>query len=83
MISVQLLSGDMSMGADGTVTSIDGNRIYAFGHRFLDGGATDLPFARSEVLALLPNLSASFKISTAREWMGTITEDRNHGDFAD
>ena len=31
MISVQLLSGDMSMGADGTVTYIDGNRIYAFG----------------------------------------------------
>jgi len=76
MISVQLLSGDMSVGADGTVTCIDGNRVYAFGHRFLDGGASDLPFARAEVLALLPNLSSSFKISTAREWMGTITEDR-------
>jgi hypothetical protein len=76
MISVQLLSGDMSVGADGTVTCIDGNRIYAFGHRFLDGGSTDLPFARAEVLTLLPNLSSSFKISTAREWMGTITEDR-------
>jgi hypothetical protein len=78
MISVQLLSGDMSVGADGTVTYIDGNRIYAFGHRFLSGGPTELPFARSEVLALLPNLSASFKISTAREWMGSITEDRNN-----
>lgn len=78
MISVQLLSGDMSVGADGTVTSIDGNRIYAFGHRFMAAGATELPFARSEVLALLPNLNASFKISTAREWMGTITEDRNN-----
>ncbi len=78
MISVQLLSGDMSVGADGTVTYIDGNRIYAFGHRFLAAGATELPFARSEVLALLPNLSASFKISAAREWMGAITEDRNN-----
>jgi hypothetical protein len=77
MISVQLLSGDMSMGADGTVTYVDGDHIYAFGHRFLDEGATEMPFARSEVLALLPNLSASFKISTAREWMGAITEDRN------
>ena len=78
MISVQLLSGDMSVGADGTVTAIDGNRIYAFGHRFLDAGPTELPFARSEVIALLPNLQSSFKISAAREWMGTITEDRNH-----
>ena len=58
MISVQLLSGDMSVGADGTVTAIDGNRIYAFGHRFLAVGSTDMPFARAEVLALLPNLPA-------------------------
>ena len=83
MISVQLLSGDMSMGADGTVTYVDGDRIYAFGHRFLDDGRREMPFARSEVLALLPNLSASFKISTAREWMGTITEDRNQRRSAD
>jgi hypothetical protein len=78
MISVQLLSGDMSAGADGTVTAVDGNRIYAFGHRFLAGGSSELPFARSEVLALLPNLNSSFKISTAKEWMGAITEDRNN-----
>jgi hypothetical protein len=77
MISVELLSGDMSAGADGTVTYIDGDRIYAFGHRFLAAGPTELPFARAEVLALLPNLQASFKISTAREWMGVITEDRS------
>jgi hypothetical protein len=77
MISVQLLSGDMSIGADGTITSIDGRQVYAFGHRFLATGSTDLPFARAEVLTLLPNLSTSFKISAAREWMGTITEDRN------
>lgn len=77
MISVQLLSGDMSVSADGTLTAIDGNRIYAFGHRFLASGPTDLPFARAEVLALLPNLSSSFKISRAAEWMGTITADRD------
>jgi hypothetical protein len=77
MISVQLLSGDMSIGADGTVTYIDKGRVYAFGHRFLSIGATDLPFARAEVLTLLPNLSSSFKISTAREWMGSITQDRS------
>jgi len=77
MISVQLISGDMSVGADGTITAIDGERIYAFGHRFLDEGSTDLPFARSEVIALLPNLQSSFKISSAKEWMGSITSDRD------
>ena len=77
MISVQLVSGDLSVGADGTVTAVDGDRIYAFGHRFLAAGPTDMPFAQAEVLALLPNLASSFKISTAREWMGTITADRD------
>src|SRR5204862_7561889 len=68
MISVQLMAGDLSVGADGTVTHIDGSRIYAFGHRFLDVGATALPFARAEVLTLLANTNTSFKISTAKEW---------------
>jgi hypothetical protein len=77
MISVQLMAGDLSIGADGTVTHIDGNNVYAFGHRFLSIGATSLPFARSEVITLLPVLSSSFKISAARELMGVINQDRN------
>ena len=77
MISVQLMTGDMTAGADGTVTWIDGTKLYAFGHRFLSVGDTELPFARAEVLALLPSLTTSFKISAAREWMGAITSDRN------
>ncbi len=75
MISVQLLSGDMNVGADGTVTHVEGDRVYAFGHRFLAVGETELPFARAEVITLLPSLSTSFKISAAREWAGVITRD--------
>jgi len=77
MISVDLLSGDLSIGAEGTVTEVDGKKIYAFGHHFLSVGQTELPFARADVITLLPNLAASFKISTARQWMGTITQDRS------
>jgi hypothetical protein len=75
MISVQLISGDLAMGADGTVTHVDGDKVYAFGHRFLAVGPVEIPFARSEVLTLLPNLSTSFKISTGRDWVGSITSD--------
>jgi hypothetical protein len=77
MIAVELLSGDMSIGAEGTVTAVDGKKIYAFGHQFMSVGNTELPFARAEVLALLPNLSSSFKISSPLEWMGAITQDRS------
>lgn len=77
MISVALMTGDMSVGADGTLTCIDGTSMYAFGHRFLAVGPTDLPFARSEVMTLLANVNTSFKISSARELMGVISQDRN------
>jgi len=77
MISVALMTGDMSIAADGTVTYIDTDKIYAFGHRFLAVGPTDLPFARSEVLTLLPSVATSFKISSPKEWMGAISQDRS------
>jgi hypothetical protein len=77
MISVELMAGDLSVGADGTVTHIDGNRVWAFGHRFLAVGATALPFARADVIALLPNLNTSFKLASPREWMGTISQDHD------
>jgi hypothetical protein len=77
MISVELMTGDMSVGADGTITAIDGNKVYAFGHQFLSVGPTDLPFARAEVMALLANVNTSFKISAAHELMGVISQDRS------
>jgi hypothetical protein len=75
MISVQLVTGDLNAGADGTVTQVDGDRIFAFGHRFLGAGETALPFARAEVVTLLASLNSSFKISTSREWLGAILGD--------
>jgi hypothetical protein len=77
MISVQLMTGDMVMSADGTVTYVDGRKIYAFGHRFLAAGSTELPFSRADVLAILPNLNASYKISVAKQWAGSMTSDRS------
>jgi hypothetical protein len=77
MISVQLMRGDMQVAADGTVTHVDGNRLYAFGHRFLGVGSTGLPFARSEVITVLPNLSTSFKITRSGEPLGVIQQDRS------
>jgi hypothetical protein len=77
MISVQLITGDLSVGADGTVTHIDGTKVYAFGHRFLSVGPTEVPFTRASVIALLPNVSTSFKISASADWLGSITSDRN------
>jgi hypothetical protein len=75
MISVLLLAGDYSVGAQGTVTFIEGNRVFAFGHRFLDLGPTALPFARAEVVSVVASNNTSFKLATSKEWMGAIRLD--------
>ena len=75
MISVLLLAGDYTVGAQGTVTLIDGNRLFAFGHRFLNLGPTALPFARAEVISVVASNNTSFKLATPKEWMGAIRLD--------
>jgi len=75
MISIQLINGDLSMGADGTVTHVDGNKVYAFGHRFLAVGETELPFTNASVITLLANLNTSAKISASGAFLGTMTGD--------
>lgn len=79
MISVGLIRGDMNFTASGTVTHIDGNRVFAFGHRFLSSGNTEMPMMRASVLTLVPNLSASFKLTGTGPLIGKISLDRDAG----
>ena len=79
MITVALIQGDMEVSAAGTVTHIDGDQVYAFGHRFLSTGPTQLPFSRSNVITLVPNLSNSFKIAGSGTLLGSITNDQSTG----
>src|SRR5204862_25631 len=40
-VGVAFLTGDMQLGGTGTVTHIDGDRVYAFGHPMYNLGPTD------------------------------------------
>ncbi len=80
-ISVQLVRGDYSLAAAGTVTLRDGDRIYAFGHPFLSLGASDMPMTESSVVTVVPNASNSFKLSVPGKMVGSISQDRASGIF--
>jgi hypothetical protein len=80
-VSVQLVRGDYSIAASGTVTFRDGDRIYAFGHPFLSLGAADMPMAESSVVTVIPNVNNSFKLSVPGQMMGAISQDRAAGVF--
>jgi hypothetical protein len=75
-VGVSLLSGDGEMGATGTVTHVDGTRVYAFGHPFFNFGPTAFPMTRATVYTSLPSLMSSFKIATLGDVIGTVQQDR-------
>ena len=78
-ISVELVRGDYSLAAAGTVTLRDGDRIYAFGHPFLSLGASDMPMTESSVVTVIPNMNNSFKLSVPGKMVGAISQDRASG----
>lgn len=78
-IGAVLLQGDFSVAATGTVTHVDGDRIWAFGHPFLDMGEIDFPMAKSEVVTIFPSLARSFKFANSGEVVGAFRQDRSAG----
>ena len=75
-IGVSLVGGDLEMGATGTITHIDGDRVYAFGHPFFNLGPSQFPITRAYVHAMMPSLMSSFKISSLGDVIGTLQQDR-------
>src|SRR5687768_14597169 len=75
-VGVALMSGDLELGATGTVTEVDGNRVYAFGHPFYGLGPTAFPMTRAHVLTVLPSLMNSSKIASTGDVIGTVQQDR-------
>ena len=75
-ISVPLVRGDLSIAATGTLTHVEGNKVWAFGHPFLGTGSVRYPMARAEVIVTYPSLLGSFKIANSTSLMGTLLQDR-------
>jgi hypothetical protein len=75
-LGVSLIEGDLDMSATGTITHIEQDRVYAFGHPFYNLGPTRFPMKRAYVYSVFPSLQVSWKIATALEAVGTVDQDR-------
>ena len=75
-VGVMLVNGDLQLGGTGTVTHIDGTRVYAFGHPFYNLGPTEFPMTRAYVYTVLPSLFSSMKLSSTGAVIGTFLQDR-------
>jgi hypothetical protein len=75
-VGVSLIEGDLDLSVTGTITHIDKDRVYAFGHPFYNLGPTQFPMKKAYVYSVFPSLYQSWKISTALDAVGTIEQDR-------
>ena len=75
-VGVSLIEGDIDLSVTGTVTHIDRDRVYAFGHPFYNLGPIQFPMKEAYVYSVFPSLYQSWKISAARDAVGTIDQDR-------
>ncbi|MCX6092013.1 MAG: hypothetical protein NTX23_04000 [Candidatus Bipolaricaulota bacterium] len=75
-LGVALVSGDITVGALGTVTYVDGNGVIGFGHPFISNGVSAFPLTTATIIDTMKALDASFKLGTIGKTIGVISEDR-------
>jgi len=78
-VMVSLVRGDAHMGALGTVTWVEEDRVYGFGHPFLALGGVNFPMTQAEVITVLPSTLSSFKMGVAGSPVGAIIRDYRPG----
>ena len=79
-IGVELMKGDITLGAIGTVTWTDEkSKILTFCHPFLQRGSSDYFMTNAWIFASVPNMQSAFKVGALGNVLGNINQDRSSG----
>ncbi|MGE5185616.1 MAG: hypothetical protein ACM31C_26325 [Acidobacteriota bacterium] len=82
-IAVELIRGDMSAAAVGTVSYVDGDKVLAFGHPMFQSGETYAPVATATVHTVVPSSMSAFVMATPANEVGSLVQDRQAAIAAD
>ncbi len=78
-VGVALACGDYNVGATGTVTAVDGNRVLAFGHSYMHTGNVSYFMTDATVLGGMSGPTAGMKMSNIGRVIGRVSQDRTAG----
>jgi hypothetical protein len=78
-VNAELVRGDLDISANGTVTYVDGDKVYAFGHPFLSAGPLNLPMSSAYIIQSMAKLDASSKVAVPVDIVGAFRQDRATG----
>jgi hypothetical protein len=74
-MAVAMVTGDFDLSGIGTVTHIEGNRVYGFGHPFFGLGTCEFPLMTGYIHTIYPRQSVSFKMGSPLRTVGVINAD--------
>ena len=78
-VGVALATGDVVMGALGTLTWQQDDLVLAFGHPFFHGGEVSLPLTRASVMDTVEAYDIPWKLGALGETVGAVLQDRLAG----
>ncbi|MGL4367291.1 MAG: hypothetical protein ACRCTQ_03265 [Brevinemataceae bacterium] len=64
-VAIKLVEGDITLSSIGTVTYVNGEDVYIYGHPMDGEGPISLPLSRSVVYDIIPTSRLSFKMGDA------------------
>jgi hypothetical protein len=74
-LAVALITGDFDLSGIGTVTHIEGNRVYGWGHPFFGLGGCEFPLMTGYIHTIYPRQTVSFKMGSPLRTVGVINAD--------
>lgn len=78
-VAALLVDGDLKLGAIGTVTYVDDDKVVAFGHPFLKHGSTNYFMHNSSIFTVVKSVESAFKLGSMGAEVGSVVEDRGSG----
>ncbi|PJB79544.1 MAG: hypothetical protein CO090_05140 [Acidobacteria bacterium CG_4_9_14_3_um_filter_49_7] len=76
-VAVALTRGSLNLYAIGTVTSVEGSYVLAFGHPLFGLGSISIPMHTASVLTTYPSIKSSNKLGAIGTDVGIVVEDRS------
>jgi hypothetical protein len=78
-LAVAMITGDFDLSGIGTVTHLEGNRVYGWGHPFMGLGSCEFPAMTGYIHTVYPRQTVSFKMGSPLRSVGVINADVSTG----
>jgi hypothetical protein len=74
-LAIAMITGDFDLSGIGTVTHIEGTRVYGWGHPFMGLGSCEFPLMTGYIHTIYPRQTVSFKMGSPLKTVGVINAD--------